>query len=292
MKASTYSFDAIGTTWSLEIEDIIGSEKKDELLLKIKDRIELFDKAYSRFREDGLIAQISRSSGTYVFPMDADTLFSYYKKFYDITDGKVTPLIGDVLSDAGYNLEYTLVQSKTLDRPLPWDEVLEYRYPKLVVKKKTTLDFGAGGKGYLIDIISSLMEKEGIEEYCIDAGGDMLVRNSTITPLQVGLEDPEDINKVIGTVSLVNQSIAGSAGNRRVWGEFHHIIDPETLTSPRHTLGLWVIAQNTILADLLATALFFTEPSILAEHFQFEFLVVHADRSITKSQGFVVDLFS
>jgi thiamine biosynthesis lipoprotein len=224
--------------------------------------------------------------------MDADTLFSYYKKFYDITDGKVTPLIGDVLSDAGYNLEYTLVQSKTLDRPLPWDEVLEYRYPKLVVKKKTTLDFGAGGKGYLIDIISSLMEKEGIEEYCIDAGGDMLVRNSTITPLQVGLEDPEDINKVIGTVSLVNQSIAGSAGNRRVWGEFHHIIDPETLTSPRHTLGLWVIAQNTILADLLATALFFTEPSILAEHFQFEFLVVHADRSITKSQGFVVDLFS
>ncbi len=290
MIAPTFSFDAIGTHWQIEINDFLSEEERDSLLNKIKERIESFDKAYSRFREDSLVTEMSRNTGVYRLPVDADMLFSHYKKFYDVTDGRVTPLIGDVLSDAGYDAKYSLIQSKPLTAPLLWDDVLEYQYPNLIMKKTAMLDFGAGGKGYLIDIVASLLEKEGISTYCIDAGGDILTRGGQ--PLIIGLEDPNDSSKVIGKVALSNQSIAGSAGNRRVWGEFHHIIDPVTLQSPKHILGLWVIADTTILADLLATALFFISPEELSKQFDFEFMIVNPDYSVITSDGFSAELFS
>lgn len=292
MKAPAFSFDAIGTTWSINIADKVDQIRQASLLQKIQERIEQFDKVYSRFRNDSLVMKMSRALGAYVLPMDAEMLLNQYKKFYDVTEGKVTPLIGDVLVNAGYNSEYSLVQTKDLEIPKRWENVIEYQYPKLIIKEKTILDFGAGGKGYLVDIISELLEKEGIRDYCIDAGGDMLVRNQRSVPLIVGLEDPEDDSKVIGRVSLSNQSLAGSAGNRRVWGKFHHIIDPNELSSPRHILGLWVIANTTILADLLATALFFSTPERLHKHFDFECLIMRADRSVSKSTGFEAELFT
>jgi FAD:protein FMN transferase len=292
MKASTYSFDAIGTHWAINIVDTLGAERLGYLFSQIKNRIELFDKAYSRFRSDSQVMDMSRLAGTHILPIDADTLLTEYKMFYDATDGKVTPLIGDVLAAAGYDDQYTLRQSRKLQSPKKWEDVLEYQYPKLILKEKTILDFGAGGKGYLVDILSVLLDKEGVDEYCIDAGGDMLVRNQANTPLIVGLEDPEDSTKVIGTVTLSNQSLAGSAGNRRAWGDFHHIIDPEKLSSPRHILGLWVIADTTIRADLLATALFFVAPEVLLRDFDFQYLIMSTDRAVVQSVGFNATLFT
>jgi thiamine biosynthesis lipoprotein len=179
-----------------------------------------------------------------------------------------------------------------LQKPLPWAAVLEYQYPKLEVREKVILDFGAGGKGYLIDIVGNLLEKDGCTAFTIDAGGDILSRTGGGDPLRVGLEDPQDVSKVIGVVTLGNRSIAGSAGNRRRWKGFHHIINPETLTSPEHILGLWVIADTTLVADLLATALFFVEPEVLSAHFDFEFLLVGTSRRVKKSSGFEAELFS
>jgi thiamine biosynthesis lipoprotein ApbE len=36
------------------------------------------------------------------------------------------------------------------------------------------LDFGAAGKGYLIDIVADILRQEQIESFCVDAGGDMI----------------------------------------------------------------------------------------------------------------------
>lgn len=291
MKESTYSFEAIGTSWSVTIVTPQSEARKIAILKKIQDRIDFFDKTYSRFREDSLITEISRKPGLYRLPPDADVLFSSYKKFYDVTGGKLTPLIGDVLVSAGYDASYSLLQSRELQTPLPWRDVFLYEYPKLLTKKKVMLDFGAGGKGYLVDIVAELLQKEGIDEFSVDAGGDMLIRGGNHGEFMVGLEDPQDTSKVIGRVALSNQSIAGSAGNRRVWGNFHHIIDPDLLTSPKHILALWVMADTTLLADLLATALFFVSPDELLVYFRFEYLLLNDRREVTQSEGFNAELF-
>ena len=284
-----FNFQAIGTTWKIDIYSELAEKESAAILLAVRDRIDAFDKAYSRFREDSLVTRMSRESGVFQLPDDAEPMMSVYRDLYERTGGLVTPLIGNLISDAGYDARYSLRQKKKLEMPPEWDEALEYAHPMLTVKKAVLLDFGAAGKGYLVDLVAEALEARGISGYCIDAGGDILHRGPT--PIRVGLEDPEDAGKVIGICGLGNGSICGSAGNRRAWGDFTHIIDPKTLASPRDILAVWVTAETALVADALATCLFFVPPSALAGGYDVEYLLVRSDRSLEKSVGFPGEAF-
>jgi thiamine biosynthesis lipoprotein len=286
----SFSFEAIGTTWSIDIYDVISSSELESLQKEISQRIELFDKTYSRFRPDSLVTKMSKEKGTYVLPKDAEPLVSLYKQLYEITNGAFTPLIGNVLSDAGYDATYSL-EASTLQHPKKWEEIVHYSSSKLTTTEPVILDFGAAGKGYLVDIIGTLFIKHGIESYCIDASGDMLYKNKNDQPLQVGLEHPEDSAQVIGFANILNNSLCGSAGNRRAWGKFHHIINPHTLTSPKHILAIWVIAEQAIVADALTTALFFTNAKEIEKHFEFKYVIIKEDYTFEKSKDFPGELF-
>lgn len=286
----SFEFEAIGTHWKIDISKELSLKEEALLIDKIKKRIDDFDKVYSRFREDSLIWEMSKKVGDYKLPDDADLLLTTYKKVYDVTFGGVTPLIGQVLIDAGYDHKYSLVPGE-LKRPLKWEEVLEWQKPVLKIKKPEMLDFGAGGKGYLVDIVSELLEYEGINNYCVDAGGDIRYRNST-QGLKIGLEHPNDTDSVLGTIDIKNQSLCGSAGNRRRWANFHHVIDPEKLKSPEHIVAVWTLAETTLLADILTTAIYFVSPKILQNHFKFEYLVIKQSGEIERSAGFNAELFT
>ncbi len=284
-----FEFEAIGTHWVIDIDKELSSEEETLLLRKIKGRIAEFDFAYSRFREDSLVSKMSREAGDFTLPKDADKMISLYKEMYDATGGLVTPLIGQVLVDAGYDANYSLIP-KTLTKPLSWDEVLEWKNPVLTMKKPELLDFGAAGKGYLVDIVSEILEENRIHSYCVDAGGDMRQRGTA--GLKVGLEHPTDPTMVIGTIDLKNESLCGSAGNRRKWADFHHIINPETLSSPKEILAIWTWAKTTLLADLLTTGLFFVPAEKLLKHFDFEYLIVRSDLTLEKSENFNAEIFT
>ncbi len=286
-----FEFEAIGTYWQIDIKKELSSKEEAFLLDKIKNRIADFDKTYSRFREDSLVFKMSKDGGSYNMPSDADLIIQTYKKVYDVTLGKVTPLIGETLIDSGYDHKYSLIPKERLSKPLLWDEVIEWNNPILTIKIPKMLDFGAGGKGYLVDIVSNIIEDEGVVDYCVDAGGDIRQKSSVSESLKVGLEHPEDFNMVIGTVDILNQSLCGSSGNRRKWGEFNHIIDPDKLSSPKDILAIWTIAENTLLADILATALSFVSGELLKKEFNFEYLVFFSNHTVEKSSGFNAELF-
>ncbi len=286
-----FEFEAIGTHWQIDIQDDLSEEREVVLLKKINDRIEKFDFDYSRFRGDSLVTKMSKESGEFTLPEDADLMMQLYKKMYDITSGLVTPLIGQVLVDAGYDANYSL-SPKQLIKPKKWDEVIKWQNPKLTLTEPAVLDFGACGKGYLVDIVSNVIEESGVKSFCVDAGGDMLQKNSNSQSLKVGLEHPNDSTMVIGTIEILNQSLCGSAGNRRKWADFHHIINPETLSSPKDILAIWTLADTTILADILTTGLFFVTPEILEAHFDFQYLIVYKDYSMKKSTGFNAEIFT
>ena len=117
-----------------------------------------------------------------------------------------------------------------------------------------------------------------------------LRRDADRKVLRVGLEDPNDASKVVGVAHLVDQSICGSSGNRRAWADFHHIIDPFSLASPRHVLAVWTVAATTMLADAMSTCLFFVPPERLRE-FAFDYVIIHADRTVSRSPGFPGEVF-
>jgi len=286
---SQFNFEAIGTSWRIDIFRKLSEKEEMDLLAKVMARIEAFDKAYSRFRPDSQVTKMSKEKGEFVLPADAKPLMALYRDLYDRTGGLVTPLIGNLISDAGYDTEYSLRPKGELKPSVPWDEALEYDHPVLTIKKPVLLDFGAAGKGYLIDLVGEVLKAAGTAAYCIDAGGDILQKG--LTPIRVGLEDPEDTEKVVGVYPLKNGSICGSAGNRRAWGNFTHIINPKTLESPRGISAVWVTAKKALIADAIATCLFFVPADTLSDAYDFEYALIHADRSIERSAGFNAEMF-
>lgn len=284
-----FAFEAIGTHWQIDISDALTPEGEARVLSAIRDRIAQFDKDYSRFRDDSLVMEMSRKAGEYRLPDDAQPMFDLYRDLYLVTHGAMTPLIGQVLVDAGYDAAYSL-KSKELHPPPAWDDALEYEYPRLTVKRPAILDVGAAGKGYLIDLVAQVIQSFGIRSFCVDAGGDILQKDTNGVPLRIGLEHPEHAEQVIGVASIANQSLCGSAGNRRTWGKYHHIIDPRTLESPREILAVWTVAPTALIADALTTCLFFVEPTLL-DDYVFEYLIVYKDYSIKKSPNFPAELF-
>ncbi len=284
-----FTFEAIGTIWAIDIH--VPMEKVDEsrILNSIMKRIAEFDKAYSRFREDSLITEMSHRAGTYLMPEDFDTMITMYQDMYHITKGRMTPMIGQLLSDAGYDKDYSLVQKKPkLEPPLEWNDAMEWNRPQLTIKKPILLDFGAAGKGYLVDLVTQIIESAGITSYTVDAGGDIYHKGS---PIRIGLEHPENPDQAIGVATMRDAAICGSSGNRRKWANFHHIIDPTSLSSPQQILSIWVIAPSTLIADALTTALFFTSAQSLSAY-EFEYVILKADFSIEKSANFPGELFT
>lgn len=292
MHSSTqFVFEAIGTSWIINITTPLTPQSKKNILDLIEKRIMQFDKTYSRFRKDSVITKISRKKGTYRMPPDAKKLFSLYKNLYDATEHALTPLIGQTMSESGYDADYSLTPQHLTKLPT-WEDVIEYKYPNLSVKKPILLDFGAAGKGYLVDIIAELIKKNGITDFYINAGGDILHSDLANKPIKVGLEHPKDLSKVIGVAVIANQSICASSGNRRDWGKFHHIINPHTLSSPRNILCSWVIADSAILADGLATSLFLTSGKKLKTKFNFEYVVLQNDLTYEASSNFPAELYT
>jgi thiamine biosynthesis lipoprotein len=284
------AFEAIGTHWQITLYHLPVGFEAAPLFDQIRARIEQFEDTYSRFRPQSLLTKISKEAGEYQLPNDAEPLFSLYQNLYHTTEGAFTPLIGQALVDAGYDSKYSL-QAQSLQQVLTWDETLMYDFPKLTVKCPAILDFGAAGKGHIIDIVSKLIQQSSIHHFFVNAGGDIYYHNPQNQTLSVGLEHPHNKNQVIGTAQICNQSICGSAGNRRQWEGFHHIINPHNLQSPRHIDALWVIASEAIIADALATCLFFVSAISLAKDYDFEYLIMYSDSSIEKSPHFPAELF-
>jgi len=287
LRSQTFEFEAIGTAWEIEIGADAPVAKK--AMRSVHARIEEFSKNYSRFRPDSLVTQMSKKSGRYVLPDDARPMLDLYHELYDLTRGRMTPLIGSVLEEAGYDAGYTL-RPKTLHRPLSWDECLGYDFPDLTVKQPAMLDFGAMGKGYLVDIVGTVLRGYGIKEFVINAGGDILHGGSN--PVQVGLEHPGDTTQAIGVAEFKNRALCGSAGNRRAWAGFTHIIDPDTLASPHDIKAVWVVAESALLADALTTVLYFTTPAALLKRYNFSYGIVSGDLSLTYSPDFPAEFFA
>jgi FAD:protein FMN transferase len=225
-----------------------------------------------------------------MMPEDWHALSSFYHKLYIATDGKVTPLIGQVMADAGYDATYSF-QKKQLHTPPKWDEVLQITRHSLTTTRPVLLDFGAAGKGYLIDIIGRLVADAGITSYLINAGGDMLHRSADNTAVAVGMENPKDSSEAVGIIQLANQSLCASAGSKRAWSDIHHIIDPTTLSSTQDSIATWVIAESTMVADGIATALFFSDANKLAQTFVFDYAILDKNMQLHRSKNFPGTVF-
>jgi thiamine biosynthesis lipoprotein len=290
---SRFQFDAIGTSWQIDTPAPLGAEVRDRVL----DLVERFDSVYSRFRKDSIVRRIASAvgGGTFMFPDDAIPMFDLYDLLHAATDGAVDPLVGKDLELLGYDASYSLTPDKEAAAALTrrrsnWRLDVLREGGTVKTPRSLVIDFGAVGKGRLVDMVADHLMTEGIADFVVDASGDIAHRGDTA--LVVGLEHPLDPEMVIGTANLRNRSICASASNRRRWGDgYHHVLDGRTGSPTAEVIATWAVAPDTMTSDGLATALFFGPTADLTSAFDFSFVRVFADGRVETSDNFEGEVF-
>jgi FAD:protein FMN transferase len=93
--------------------------------------------------------------------------------------------------------------------------------------------------------------------------------------------------------NLRDRALCASAVNRRAWRDgLHHVLDARTGVPVRDVVATWVVADEAVTADGLATALFFSGADQLADVSRFEYVRMLADGSAEISPNFDGELFS
>jgi len=293
---ATASFDAIGTRWTIDTPEPLP----DAVLRAVRERIDRFDRDWSRFRDDSWVSEVARSgAGAYRLPDDAGPLLDAYDTAARATDGAVSPLVGRALEGLGYDAAYTLRPRRDddgglLTTPAPdWRTAARRDAASLTLDEPALIDVGAGGKGYLVDLVSGVLEAHGVAEHVVDAGGDLRVSGLGTGPLTVALEDPRDTTRAVGVLRLPDGALCGSATNRRAWGEgLHHVVDARTGAPTSDVLATWAVGASALAADVAATALFFAEPDLVASRFDVRYVVLRADGTLRWSLGLVGEVFA
>ncbi len=282
-----WRFEAIGTSWQIDTATPLDEETRAAVL----DRIDQFDRVWSRFRDDSMVSEIASRGGTWDLP-DGEALFDFYDELHAATDGAVNPLIGRTLADLGYDADYSLTPANRVAGVPAWDSLTRHG-SVITTSGPLLIDVGAAGKGLLVDLLQGVMWEAGRNTYTIDASGDIYHHGST--PISVALEHPAVPTRAVGVVELEPEdALCGSATNRRAWGDgLHHVLDGRTGRPTDNIVATWVVVpQSCMMADGLATALFLAEPDDLLTRFTYEFVRMHADGRVEWSPKFPGEVFA
>ena len=284
---AVWRFEAIGTTW--EIETTVApppTTRRD-----VAACIDAFDRTWSRFRDDSLVAALAERGGDVPAPPDAADMLDAYAALSAATDGAVNPLVGASLEQLGYDAAYALVPSgPPVAAPADWEDVLRVTQGRLQLREPAVIDVGALGKGRLVDLVLDVVARDIPGSVVVDAGGDIAVRGA---PVRIGLEHPYDPRRAIGVVEVQDAALCASAVNRRAWGDgLHHVLDARTGHPVRTVAATWAIAQTAMRADAVATALFFDGAEPLAAEWDVQWVRMLTNGRVEYSPGSQAELFT
>lgn len=135
------------------------------------------------------------------------------------------------------------------------------------------LDFGAVAKGLALEQMRSLLQREGFENFLIDAGGDIVclgrvvdADGDVVRPWRVGIaptvavKSPPTQFLNLGTLegSRTDLAVATSGDGAQALEfdgrRYSHIVDPRTGQPIERRMSVTVLANSGLAADALATA--------------------------------------
>jgi thiamine biosynthesis lipoprotein len=280
------TFDAIGTRWTLTTAEPMAAA----LLDRVEDVIAAYDALWSRFRGDSGVARVARGEAVDLGPTAAP-LLDLLADLRARSGGALDPFVAASLDHLGYGSHGTL---RPEEGYLPAPAAVVERTGSVVrTVPPALLDVGSAGKGQLVDLVAAELATAGHVDALVDASGDLRVAG---LPLRVALEHPYDPEAAIGVVEVVDGAIAGSAVNRRDWSpeggrRLHHVLDARTGRPVETVAATWVLAESAMLADALATALFFVGPEALADAYAFEYVRMRTDGVADWSAGLPGEVF-
>ncbi len=127
---------------------------------------------------------------------------------------------------------------------------------------RCALDFGAIAKGYAVDRGLAVLERAGIRDAIINAGGDLgILGRHGARPWRIGIRDPRKPGGVLASLPIEGRLAVVTSGDYERFFihdgvRYHHILDPASGLPARKSRSATVIAPDAASADGWSTALF------------------------------------
>lgn len=284
--------NAFGTTYSI----IYIADRELDFEKEIDSVIEAVNKSMSTYMPSSDISKINDGDSTIVVDAMFKDVFELSTEVYKASDGYFDPSIG-VLANAwgfgpGEQIKLDSVHVDSLLKFVGWEKV-RLNADNTISKKHPEIrfDFNAIAKGYAIDRLGLMLDKNGIKNFLVEVGGEVLAKGTNaISKKQwkVGIDNPNNILQrgTAAVVRLKDKALA-SSGNYRKFridpetGEkYVHTIDPITgFTKNSKVLAASVIAHDCATADAYATTFMALDVKksikLLKEHSELDAFIIY-----------------
>jgi thiamine biosynthesis lipoprotein len=242
----------MGTTYTIKTDKFIDKQIIDNELIRI-------NKIFSNWDKNSEVEKLNQAKLKDAFSIskELESLFNLADEVYFKTYGYLDIRLGNLIDIWGFGDKNITKKptNKDIESNLPSAETSDFIVEdhKVVKFKNIKFNFSAIAKGYGVDKIIQLLQKNGVKNGLVEIGGEV----RTIGKKTIGIER---LNHKPIKIILNNQAIAtsGDYRNYKVFNDekFIHILDPITGNPSKSDLiSVSVIANNTAKADGFATAL-------------------------------------
>ncbi|MDX9697040.1 MAG: FAD:protein FMN transferase [Bacteroidales bacterium] len=283
-----------GTTYSITYQ----CKKNKNYQAEIENLLCEFDTSLSTYNKLSLITSVNNNTENRTDEY-LKTVFVRAMEISEYTDGAFDITVGPLVNAWGFGF----TDRENIDQH-KIDSILQFiGYKKIwlendrIIKSdpRVKMDMNAIAQGYSVDIVALFIEKNNIQNYLVEIGGE--VRTLGLNPKgetwKIGIDKPIDNNNIPGEnlqaiIHLNNKSLATSGNYRRFYEKdgikYSHTINPKTGYPVNHSLlSATVIANDCMTADAFATAFMVLglEKSInlVQQHPELEAYFVYSDEA-------------
>lgn len=281
-------------------EDKSGFEAATNAAFAEIDRLEAM---MSSYKEGSEVSRITKSAGIKAEKVSPEVIavLKTALKIAELSGGAFDPTIGALSRNWGFSGELKIIPSKEAVEESR--KLVDYRGVNIdeaagtvkLAKKGMTLNLGGVAKGYIIGRAGHILKERGVASAIAKAGGDMYVFNFTEKqkPFVIGIQNPRDEKKLIGTLSISNGAVSSSGDYERFFIKdnvrYHHILDPKTGYPAQGMQGVTIITADPALSDAMSTAVFVLGPSKgmeLVKKLDADALLIDSSGNTTYTDGF------
>lgn len=248
----------------------IKYEASQVLTEKIDTELQQFNLSLNPFNPNSLISKVNNNE-----PVEVDEWFKeVFNKSIEVstnTDGFFDITCAPLVNVWGFGFS-----NKDSVTPAMIDSLKTFvGYQKVrlegnkIVKDdpRLLLNCSAIAKGYACDVVARLLEREGVENYLVEIGGEEVMKgvNANGQYWRIGISKPEDDltgvkNEYEEVVQLCKKGAIATSGNYRNFyikegKKYAHTIDPRTgYPAEQNILSATIVANDCMTADAYATA--------------------------------------
>jgi len=240
------------------------------------NEVNRIDHLISEWKPESQTSAINQNAGISPIKIDIELfeLIERSKLISEITDGAfdITWASVDQLwrFDGSMNALPDSNLINKLQKLIDYKNIILDRKDTSVFLKSIGMKIGMGGigQGYAAEQVVKILKENGAISGIVNVSGDIKTWgfNTEGKEWTIAITNPFDKAKTFGTFNISNSSVVTS-GNYEKYTlidgkKYAHIINPKTGYPTQGVVSATVFAQNTEIADALATALFVLGPEI------------------------------